>query len=728
MINMKYIYILFLVILIIIPYYKKIFNNINKFINKNGNITAIVLNYNRPHNIKKLITKLKELKYIDEIIISHGKKDTQIIIDDNIIINETKLRNKYYSATRFELSKMAKNNIILFLDDDLYPTNQLINNIINQMEKDGLEWKQNIYGPFKRVCNNKYSFTTFNYNIVLTKLAIVNKKLAIKVWDKIKNGPDFKILMDNKGNGEDILFAKYIEMFNGNNVYVNGKYIDLDGSNGYSSQDEHYNVRTKLCETINNNDYGQIIEKNIMMCSYHNKIEDMDIKIQKNINKLKNMNPEYKFYYYNDKDIIDFIKKNYNNEILYLFTNINDCYGAAKADFFRYLWIYRMGGVYLDLKSSIRIPLKKIIKPFDEIILSSWKSKNFHDNFPTEYGGGYIDNNIFGEYAQWNIICKKNNPLIKKVIDSIKNKLINPNYKYGGRMVINTTGPVIYTNAINKIINKYNYTFKYNSFNNNLLYTIYKSDNIHRNKIITKNNYRTCSLPIMKFTESKSINELIDKIYVINLKKNTDRWDSMSKMAENANINITRFDAINGKELASNHPDILKYFVKDHKLNNGQIGCALSHIKIWEDAIKNNYENIIIFEDDAIIPDNFWNKLQSSYNEMPDNWDILYLDIVYGYLQKIDHKLSRVLFKKDKNSGLHGYILNNNFIKKILNGLKSKLNVPIDVYIVNNNNNYYMTYPNIINFSNNYISDTQISHKKYSISKYKKLKKKIYLI
>ena len=35
-------------------------------------------------------------------------------------------------------------------------------------------------------------------------------------------------------------------------------------------------------------------------------------------------------------------------------------------------------------------------------------------------------------------------------------------------------------------------------------------------------------------------------------------------------------------------------------LNPGQIGCALSHIKIWEEAYEKGYENILIFEDDAI--------------------------------------------------------------------------------------------------------------------------------
>ena len=59
-----------------------------------------------------------------------GKKDTTILLKDPIVTNETQLKNKYYSATRFELSKMAKNDFILFIDDDIYPNINLINNIL----------------------------------------------------------------------------------------------------------------------------------------------------------------------------------------------------------------------------------------------------------------------------------------------------------------------------------------------------------------------------------------------------------------------------------------------------------------------------------------------------------------------------------------------------------------------------------------------------------------------
>ena len=192
---------------------------INDLYNQNFRLSVIVLNYNRPHNIPILVNKLKKNKLIDDIIISHGKEDTEILINDPIVTNETILRNKYYSATRFELSKMAKNNFILFTDDDLYPDISLISDILLEIKEDGFENNLNLYSPFKRNCVKKYSYkiqeidvyTKLNLsksNIVLTKLAIVNKNTAIKVWDKIKNTK----------------YDDYVGMNNYKNIEVRQKY------------------------------------------------------------------------------------------------------------------------------------------------------------------------------------------------------------------------------------------------------------------------------------------------------------------------------------------------------------------------------------------------------------------------------------------------------------------------------------------------------------------------
>jgi GR25 family glycosyltransferase involved in LPS biosynthesis len=152
-------------------------------------------------------------------------------------------------------------------------------------------------------------------------------------------------------------------------------------------------------------------------------------------------------------------------------------------------------------------------------------------------------------------------------------------------------------------------------------------------------------------------------------------------MAENANVNISRFDAIYGKELESNHPDILKYFVNNHKLIDGQIGCALSHIKIWQDAIKNNYENIIIFEDDAIIPEDFWRKFNNAYNELPKDWDMLLL----GCCTCTGNTTNNTNLIKANSKGnwcTTSYLININYLKKLIERInKKKISVGIDNYL-----------------------------------------------
>lgn len=64
-----------------------------------------------------------------------------------------------------------------------------------------------------------------------------------------------------------------------------------------------------------------------------------------------------------------------------------------------------------------------------------------------------------------------------------------------------------------------------------------------------------------------------------------------------------------------------KYWHRD--LTLGEYGCMLSHIKIWEDAYENGYDNILVYEDDVISGVKFdWNVL----NDIESlNYDLFYL-------------------------------------------------------------------------------------------------------
>ena len=76
----------------------------------------------------------------------------------------------------------------------------------------------------------------------------------------------------------------------------------------------------------------------------HQTIQDKDnihSEFILNINSLKDRNKEFIHRLYDDEDIIEFIKKNYSNNILNYYQQINPIYGAARADFFRYLLLYK---------------------------------------------------------------------------------------------------------------------------------------------------------------------------------------------------------------------------------------------------------------------------------------------------------------------------------------------------------------------------------------------------
>jgi len=78
------------------------------------------------------------------------------------------------------------------------------------------------------------------------------------------------------------------------------------------------------------------------------------------------MSRGYEYRYASDDDILDFFKTHASEEELKAYQKLND--GAAKADFWRLVVLYHIGGVYLDIDASFIWPLSKQIKENDDEI------------------------------------------------------------------------------------------------------------------------------------------------------------------------------------------------------------------------------------------------------------------------------------------------------------------------------------------------------------------------
>ena len=163
----------------------------------------------------------------------------------------------------------------------------------------------------------------------------------------------------------------------------------------------------------------------------------------------KKMCPGYTFVFYDDNDCDNFIKDNFDERVYNAYKRINSVYGAMKADFFRYCVLYKIGGIYLDVKSVIKVPLVNIINKNDICVLDLLR------NYKEPY------RRFVPTYEQWLLIFSPNHPYLLEMINLMiyyieqkyVPKILNYNLDTKGK-ILHITGPDAFTKAINNYIKK----------------------------------------------------------------------------------------------------------------------------------------------------------------------------------------------------------------------------------------------------------------------------------
>ena len=169
------------------------------------------------------------------------------------------------------------------------------------------------------------------------------------------------------------------------------------------------------------------IPKNLYQV-WHDK-NNLPVFYNKYNTELKKLNPDYQIFLFDEKEIDLFVNTYYSGEIVELYNRIQII--AAKVDFWRILYLYKNGGVYLDIDSMFIEPLSKLINENDMAIITR------ESNYPYEY-------------VQWGLIFCKDHPILKKTIENIVDNLKNNRYpNHVGKM----TGPYPFTQAIDYFTN-----------------------------------------------------------------------------------------------------------------------------------------------------------------------------------------------------------------------------------------------------------------------------------
>src|SRR3954453_23077184 len=86
-------------------------------------------------------------------------------------------------------------------------------------------------------------------------------------------------------------------------------------------------------------------------------------ELQASTEALRARNPGWEYRFYDDSDIVDFIRTAFGARMLACYQRIDKRYGATRADLVRSLVMYKVGGFYLYIKSSATLPLDSVLRP-----------------------------------------------------------------------------------------------------------------------------------------------------------------------------------------------------------------------------------------------------------------------------------------------------------------------------------------------------------------------------
>ncbi|MBC8950099.1 glycosyltransferase family 25 protein [Xenorhabdus sp. TS4] len=92
------------------------------------------------------------------------------------------------------------------------------------------------------------------------------------------------------------------------------------------------------------------------------------------------------------------------------------------------------------------------------------------------------------------------------------------------------------------------------------------------------------------------------KVFVINLEKDTNRRKNIQREIEKFKLNNVEFiSAVNGYTLTDNQLMDSVFNYPECQLTKGEIGCALSHLKIYKRIVDEKIPLALILEDDALL-------------------------------------------------------------------------------------------------------------------------------
>jgi len=157
---------------------------------------------------------------------------------------------------------------------------------------------------------------------------------------------------------------------------------------------------------------------------------EVPVGMHRTIQTILDLNPEYDYHYFDNESSRNFLVTEYGSRLVAAYDDLIP--GAFKADLFRYCYLYKHGGIYIDTGMTCLKPFREMIREDDRFVA------------PEDNGNGISIYNAF-------IACTPKHPIIARaILLSFKN--IEKRDKTDE--MLNMTGPGILGIAFKHVIRR----------------------------------------------------------------------------------------------------------------------------------------------------------------------------------------------------------------------------------------------------------------------------------
>ncbi|KAJ7317595.1 hypothetical protein JRQ81_003757 [Phrynocephalus forsythii] len=185
-----------------------------------------------------------------------------------------------------------------------------------------------------------------------------------------------------------------------------------------------------------------------------------------------------------------------------------------------------------------------------------------------------------------------------------------------------------------------------------------------------------------------------DEVFMINLKRRTDRRERMLRTLYEQEIDCKILEAVDGKAMNSSQVEAMGIKMlpgyKDpyhgRPLTKGELGCFLSHYKVWQEIVERGLEKSVVFEDDLRFEIFFKRRIMNLMYDLEEeglDWDLIYIGRKRMQVEHPEKAVPHVrnLVEADYSYWTLGYIISLQGAKKLLEAEPLSKMLPVDEFL-----------------------------------------------